>query len=63
MVSKKKRYLGRSQICQKTLPDKNINHGGNDDQYWENRNPNINHINHGEHDVDIIHELNEKIFG
>ena len=64
MVSKKKKKkLGGNQICQQILPNKNTNHGGNDDQNWEIRNLSIDHTGHGKYDIDIISKPNQKIIG
>ena len=62
MVSIKK-IREKAKYFKQTLPNGNTGHGGNDNQYWENKNPNINHTKHGKHDVDIIRKPNQKIFG
>ena len=60
MVSQKKDIGEKAKYIKQILPNKNTNHGGNDDQYWEIRNPSINHTGYGKYDVDIIHEPNQK---
>ena len=52
-----------AKYFKQTLPNGNTGHGGNDDQYWENKNPNINHTRHEQYDVDIICKPNQKIPG
>ena len=64
MISKEKEYIWeKAKYIKQILPNKNTSHGGNNDQYWEIRNPNINHTGHGKYDVDIIREPNQKVFG
>ena len=64
MVSKEEKDIGeKTMYFKQILPNGNTSHGGNDDQYWEIINPNINHTRHGKYDVDIIRKPNQKIFG
>ena len=64
MVSKEKNNNNKkARHVKQILPNKNTNHGDNDDQYREIKNPSINHTKHGKYDIDIIRDLNQKIFG
>ena len=58
-----KRNWEKAKYIKQILPNKNINHNGNDNQNWEIRNTNINYTKHGKYNVDIICKPNPKIFG
>ena len=64
MVSTKKENIwGKAKYFKQTLPNQNTSHNGNDDQNREIKNTRIDHTRHGKHDIDIICEPNQKIFG
>ena len=63
MVSKKEKNIWeKTKYIKQILPNKNTSHGGNDDQYWEIKNPSIIHTGRGKYDIDIICKPNQKIF-
>ena len=64
MASKKEEFFWeKAKYIKQILPNKNTSHGGNDDQNWEIRNTNIDHIKHGKYNIDIIRKPYQKIFG
>ena len=62
-IQKKKDIWEKAKHLKQTLFNGNTSHGGNDDQNWEIRNPNIDHTKHEKYDIDIIRKPNQKIFG
>ena len=62
MVSKKNVWEKTKYIMQ-ILPDENTGHGGNGNQNWEFKILWIDYTKHGKHNVDIIREPYQKIFG
>ena len=61
-IQKKIKNWGETKYVKQILPNKNTNHGGNDDQNWEIRNTSVDHTKHGKYNIDNIRKPNQKIF-
>ena len=57
-IQKKKKIGSKTECIMQILHNENTNHGGNDDQNWENKNTSNDHIKYGKRNMDDIQNPN-----